>query len=46
MLGKTIQCIRCVFRYGYECGLLDKPVRYSPDFKRPSKKTLRLHKAK
>jgi integrase len=46
LLGKTIQCIRCVFRYGYECGLLDKPVRYGLGFKRPSKKTLRLHKAK
>src|SRR5262245_56940164 len=46
LLGKTIQCIRCAFRYGYESGLIDRPVRYGPGFKRPSKKTLRLHKAK
>jgi hypothetical protein len=46
MLGKMMQCIRCVFKYGYEAGLIDKPVRYGPGFKRPSKKTIRLHKAK
>lgn len=45
-LGKVIQCIRCVFKYGYDAGLLAVPVRYGPGFKRPSKKTLRLNKAK
>jgi integrase len=45
-LGTTIQCIRCLFRYAYESDLLDRPMRYGPGFKRPSKKTMRLHKAK
>jgi integrase len=44
-LGKTIQCIRSLFKHAYEAGLIDRPVRYGPGFKRPSKKTLRLHRA-
>ena len=45
-LSKTIQFIRCAFKYAYEAGLLDRPVRFGPGFKRPSKKTIRLHRAK
>jgi integrase len=45
-LGTAIQCIRCVCKYAFDAGLIDRPVRYGPGFKRPSKKTLRLHKAK
>jgi integrase len=45
-LGTTIQCVRCIFRHAYESGLLDRPMRYGPGFKRPSKKTMRLHRAK
>jgi integrase len=45
-LAKTIQCVRCVFKYGYEAGEIERPLRYGPGFARPSKKTLRLHKAK
>src|ERR1700745_767124 len=45
-LSKTIQFVRCAFKYAYESGLLDRPVRFGPGFKRPSKKVLRLHKAK
>jgi integrase len=44
-LKKAIQYIRCVFKHAYECGLIDRPVRYGPGFKRPSMKTLRLHRA-
>ena len=40
-LGNAIQRIRIVFKYGYDAGLLEKPVRYGPSFKRPSKKVLR-----
>src|SRR5262249_59206450 len=36
----------CAFKYGYDGGLIDRPVRYGPGFKRPSKKTIRLHRAK
>src|SRR5439155_9576994 len=42
----VIQVIRCAFKHAYESGLLDKPMRFGPAFKRTSKKTLRLHRAK
>jgi integrase len=42
---KTIQFVRCVFKYAYDAGLVDRPMRFGPGFKRPSKKTLRLHRA-
>jgi integrase len=45
-LGKTIQCIRCVFKFADDAGLIPRPMRYGPGFKRPSKKTMRLEKAK
>jgi integrase len=41
-----IQVIRCAFKYAYENGTLDRPMRFGPEFKRTGKKTLRLHKAK
>jgi hypothetical protein len=31
-LGTAIQMVRIVFKYGYESGLLDRPVRYGPTF--------------
>jgi integrase len=46
MLGNTIQAIRCMFKHAYEAGLIDRPMRYGPGFKRPSKKTFRVHRAK
>ena len=45
-MSKTIQFIRCAFKYAYEAGLIDRPVRFGPGFNRPSKKVLRLHRAK
>jgi integrase len=44
-LGTAIQCVRCACKYALDSGLIDRPVRYGPGFKRPSKKTLRLHRA-
>src|SRR5262249_54713286 len=44
-LSKTIQFVRCAFKYAFEAGLIDRPVRFGPGFKRPSKKTLRIHRA-
>jgi integrase len=44
-LGKMITCVRCVFKFAYDSDLLDRPIRYGPSFKKPSKKTLRLHRA-
>jgi integrase len=45
-LGTAIQCVRCVCKYACDAGLIDRPIRFGPGFKRPSKKVLRLHKAK
>ena len=40
-LGNEIQRVRVVFNYAYNAELIDKPIRYGPTFKRPSKKVLR-----
>lgn len=45
-LGNTIQYIKSVFLRAYRDGLIERPVRFGDGFDRPSKKTLRLHKAK
>ena len=45
-LGNEINHIRIIFKYGYDEGLIDKPMRYGQSFKRPSAKTLRLERAK
>jgi len=42
-LGNEIQRIRVVFKYGYDAGLLDQPMRYGPLFKRSSRKVLWRH---
>jgi integrase len=41
-----IQRIRSVFKHALDAGLIDRPVRFGPGFARPSKKTLRLERAK
>jgi integrase len=38
--------VKTAFKYGYEAGLLDKPMRYGPQFKKPSAGVLRRHRAK
>ncbi len=43
-LGNEVQRVRVVFKYAYDAGLIDRPIRYGPTFKRPSKKTLRLER--
>lgn len=40
-LGNDVQRVRVVFKYAYDTELIDKPVRFGPDFKRPSKRVLR-----
>lgn len=44
-LGNEIQKIRTVFKYAFESGLIDRPVRYGPQFKKPSASVLRRHRA-
>jgi integrase len=45
-LKKAVQYIRSIFKHAYDSALIDRPVRFGPGFKRPSMKTLRLHRAK
>lgn len=33
-LGNEIQRVRTIFKYAYEAELIDKPVRFGPDFKK------------
>lgn len=44
-LDKRIQLIRSVFKYGYDSALIDRPVRFGQEFKKPSKKALRRERA-
>jgi integrase len=44
-LGNEIQRVRMVFKHGYDAGLIDRPVRFGPGFKRPSRKVLRKARA-
>lgn len=44
-LGNEIQRVRMVFKYAYDQGLIDKPIRYGQGFKKPSRKTLRKHRS-
>ncbi len=43
--SKLIQYTRSLFKYAYDADLIDRPIRFGPGFKRPSKKTLRLNRA-
>ncbi len=45
-LGNAIQRVRSVFRYADLAGLIDRPIRFGPGFARPSKKTIRLERAR
>ncbi|MCH7989180.1 MAG: hypothetical protein IID46_08520, partial [Planctomycetes bacterium] len=38
-LGKDIRVIRMLFKFGYDAELLDRQIRFGPNFKEPSKKT-------
>lgn len=41
-LGNEIQRVRAMFKYAYEAGLLDKPMRFGPEFAKPSMRAQRL----
>lgn len=45
-LGNVIQRIRVAFKFAWDSDLIDRPVRYGQGFKRPSRKTVRLDRAK
>jgi integrase len=45
-LAKMIQYVRSVFKFGIEAALIDKSIRFGPGFKKPSKKEMRLDRAR
>jgi integrase len=45
-IGSVIQRMRVIFKYAFDKRLIQAPVCYGPDFKRPAKKTLRVNKAR
>jgi integrase len=45
-MSTIVQVIRCAFKHAYDVGTLDRPMRFGPGFKRTSKKTMRLHRAR
>jgi integrase len=45
-LGNVIQRMRVVFKFAWDSGLIDRPVSYGQGFKRPSRKVMRLDRAK
>lgn len=45
-LTNGILRVKSIFKFGYEAGLIDKPVRFGPEFKVPSAGVLRRHRAK
>ena len=45
-LGNEVQRVRSVFKFGYDSGLIDRPVRFGPAFKKPARKVMRQHRAK
>ncbi len=40
-LGKHIGQVRSLFKYAYEAGLIDRPMKFGPGFTKPSAKVLR-----
>lgn len=45
-LGNEIGRIRAIFLYGYEAGLLERPMRFGPQFKKPSIRHVRADRQK
>ncbi len=45
-LGNEVQRVRSVFKFGFESGLIDRPLRFGPSFKKPTRKVMRLNRAK
>jgi len=43
-LGNEINRARIVFKYAYDAALIDRPLRFGQTFRRPSKKSLRIHR--
>lgn len=40
-LGKRVQTVRSMFKHAYESELIDVPMRFGPDFKKPPRRSIR-----
>ena len=45
-LSRHVQQVRTLFKFAYDSGLVDTPIRFGPTFKRPAKRLMRAHKQK
>jgi hypothetical protein len=45
-LGNEIQRTRSVFKFGYDAGLIDRPLRFGPGFRKPTREVMRQSRAK
>jgi integrase len=45
-LGNEINRVRILFKFAYDSGLIDHPIRYGASFKRPSRKVIRIARGK
>ena len=43
-LANEVQRVRVLCKYAYDSGLIDKPIRFGPTFKRPAKRILRAER--
>lgn len=43
-LGNEIQRVRTIFKYGYDAGHLQVPIRFGPHFRRPQRRVIRAEK--
>ncbi len=44
-LGNEVQRVRTIFKYANDVDKLDRPMKFGPDLKKPSRKTMRLNRA-
>jgi integrase len=45
-IGTQVTCCRMIFNFAFENELIEKPVRFGQNFKRPSKKSMRVDRGK
>ncbi len=44
--GKIVAAAKAIFKYAYDAGLIENPMRFGPNFKPPSKKVQRIARSK
>lgn len=44
-LGDEVQRVRTIFKYAFEAGHIDKPMRFGPNFKKPTRAVIRKHRS-